>query len=38
MQFFGYRSTAAFTAEWRQMPDADREAIQQGLDDGTLTY
>lgn len=36
--FFGYEKLADFSADWKQMPNADRDQIRAGLGDGTLTY
>lgn len=36
--FFGYSSLSAFSADWKQMPEQDREQIRTGIGNGSLTY
>jgi hypothetical protein len=37
-EFFGYPNLAAFSVDWKQMPDADRKQIREGIGNGTLIY
>ena len=36
--FFGYPTLAAFSADWKALPDEDKKQIRQGLLDGTFNY
>lgn len=37
-EFFGYPNLSAFSADWKALPNDDREQIKQGLGDGSLSY
>lgn len=37
-EFFGFKSLSEFSAEWRQVSDADREQIKAGIENGSLAY
>lgn len=36
--YFGYSTLPAFSKDWKQLSDKDKEEIKKGLSDGTLTY
>ena len=36
--FFGYPTLAAFSADWKQLPEKDRAELRRGIGDGSLTY
>lgn len=36
--FFGYPTLAAFSVDWKQLPEADRAQLREGIGDGSLTY
>ena len=36
--FFGYSTLSDFSKDWKEVPDADRKQIRDGIGDGSLTY
>lgn len=38
MQYFEYRSAAAFAVDWKQCTPTDKAQLKAGLADGSLTY
>ena len=36
--FFGEKSIAKFTAEWKALTDQDRIDLKNGIGNGTFTY
>lgn len=36
--YFGYATLPAFSKDWKQLSDKDKEQIKKGLSDGTLNY
>lgn len=35
---FGYPTLAAFSKDWKELTDKDKEQIKEGIGNGTLTY
>ena len=38
MEYFGYRSAAAFAVDWKKCTPTDKAQLKAGLADGSLTY
>lgn len=36
--YFGYASLSAFSKDWKQLTEEDREQLKAGIGDGSLTY
>lgn len=36
--YFGYKSTQAFSREWNELTQADKDEIKQGFQDESMTY
>lgn len=36
--FFGYKSLSDFSADWKQVSDADRAQIKTGIENESFTY
>lgn len=37
-ELFGYPTLKAFSDDWKELTDQDKEQIRQGISNGTLTY
>lgn len=35
---FGYSTLSAFSKDWKQLSDKDKEQIKEGIGNGTFTY
>lgn len=36
--YFGYKSTQAFSKEWSDLPQKDKDELKAGFQDGSMTY